>query len=142
MQTFLPYSDFAESAKVLDYRRLGKQRIECKQIFFALKKKNYGWNSHPAVTMWRGCEGTLCLYGKIICLEWRSRGYKDEQLPFFERNWNRLYRDACVPPWLGDEKFHASHRSNLLRKNAEFYSQYNWKEPNNLPYEWPKGYDK
>lgn len=32
MQTFLPYPDFAESAKVLDNGRLGKQRLEAKQI--------------------------------------------------------------------------------------------------------------
>lgn len=32
MQTFLPFPDFARSAKVLDNKRLGKQRIEAKQI--------------------------------------------------------------------------------------------------------------
>jgi len=32
MQTFLPYADFKESAQCLDYRRLGKQRVEAKQI--------------------------------------------------------------------------------------------------------------
>lgn len=32
MITFLPYPDFEKSAKVLDWRRLGKQRPETKQI--------------------------------------------------------------------------------------------------------------
>lgn len=32
MQTFLPYANFEASAKVLDYKRLGKQRVEAKQI--------------------------------------------------------------------------------------------------------------
>ena len=32
MQTFLPYSSFTESAKILDWRRLGKQRVEGMQI--------------------------------------------------------------------------------------------------------------
>lgn len=36
MQTFLPYADFAESASVLDQKRLGKQRVETLQIFQAL----------------------------------------------------------------------------------------------------------
>ena len=36
MQTFLPYASFEESAKVLDRQRLGKQRVECLQIFNAL----------------------------------------------------------------------------------------------------------
>lgn len=32
MQTFLPYGSFIESAKCLDYGRLGKHRVEAKQI--------------------------------------------------------------------------------------------------------------
>ena len=32
MQTFLPYADFAQSAKVLDMKRLGKQRVEVLQL--------------------------------------------------------------------------------------------------------------
>jgi hypothetical protein len=43
------------------------------------------------------------------------------------------------PPWLGDEAFHASHRSNLLRKNPEWYGQFGWTEPDDLPYVWPVG---
>jgi hypothetical protein len=38
VQTFLPYSDYATSARVLDYRRLGKQRVETKQILLAMNK--------------------------------------------------------------------------------------------------------
>ena len=36
MQTFLPYPSFEESAKVLDWRRLGKQRVEGMQIINAI----------------------------------------------------------------------------------------------------------
>jgi hypothetical protein len=32
MQTFLPYASFEETAHILDYRRLGKQRVEGWQI--------------------------------------------------------------------------------------------------------------
>ncbi|HEY4386986.1 MAG TPA: pyrimidine dimer DNA glycosylase/endonuclease V, partial [Ktedonobacteraceae bacterium] len=32
MQTFLPCADFAESARILDNRRLSKQRVEGQQI--------------------------------------------------------------------------------------------------------------
>lgn len=32
VNTFLPYPDFVKVAKLLDYRRLGKQRVEAKQI--------------------------------------------------------------------------------------------------------------
>ena len=39
--------------------------------------------------------------------------------------------------WFGDKRVHASHRSNLLRKDSEFYGKYNWKESSDLPYFWP-----
>lgn len=41
------------------------------------------------------------------------------------------------PSWFGNEEFHASHRSNLLRKDSIFYSQYYWDESSDLPYIWP-----
>jgi hypothetical protein len=36
MQTFLPYSDITESMRVLDNKRLGKQRVETYQIISAI----------------------------------------------------------------------------------------------------------
>lgn len=54
MQTFLPYSSFKDSARVLDRQRLGKQRVENMQIITALLDPDYGWQNHPAVNMWRG----------------------------------------------------------------------------------------
>ena len=41
-----------------------------------------------------------------------------------------------LPPWIGDERLHSSHRSNLLRKDEKFYSQFNWTEPHDMPYYW------
>ena len=37
MQTFLPYEDFTKTAQCLDYKRLGKQRVEAYQILRILK---------------------------------------------------------------------------------------------------------
>ena len=45
--------------------------------------------------------------------------------------------DDDYPYWFGNEKINASHRSNLLRKNPEFYGKYGWTEPDNLEYIWP-----
>lgn len=70
MQTFLPYADFAKSAQVLDYRRLGKQRVECLQILNALTGKSTGWVNHPVVRAWKGHELSLCCYGLRVCTEW------------------------------------------------------------------------
>ncbi|UOF78070.1 hypothetical protein [Caudoviricetes sp.] len=137
MQTFLPYPEFEKSARVLDNRRLGKQRVECLQILRALYDPNYGWQNHPAVIMWIGCSNALCNYGQTMCLEWKRRGFKDTVLEklIMLRPPNQF--DGPYPKWLGDEAFHASHRSNLLRKDPAHYSQFGWTEPNNLPYIWP-----
>jgi hypothetical protein len=150
MQTFLPYASFWSSAKVLDYRRLGKQRVECKQILKALgvsldpPTSKRGWSSHPATLMWKGCEKSLCRYAITICEEWIKRGYNDTLLPQFQAMVARFEGQAYIAPdWLGDPAFHASHRSNLLRKDFTFYSQYGWTEPPTLEYIWPtKTYEK
>ena len=134
MQTFLPYPDFVKSAECLDYRRLGKQRVEAKQIILALENGG-GWSRHPATQMWAGHVGSLADYGWEICDEWISRGYVDNLLPFFE---DRLHLNTEPPSWLGNPEFHASHRSNLLRKNPVYYGTYMWTEPSNLPYIWPE----
>ena len=43
MQTFLPYPDFIASARVLDSKRLGKQRVEALQVLRGLIRPGYGW---------------------------------------------------------------------------------------------------
>lgn len=136
MQTFLPYKSYTESAKCLDYRRLGKQRVEAWQILQTLLGKSDGWKNHPAVKQWKGYEYSLCEYGYEICAEWRHKGYKDTLLPKFLAVKKKL-SDRSLPDWLGYEPYHASHRSNLLRKDAVWYGQFKWTEPDNLPYIWP-----
>src|SRR5687768_5243480 len=56
VQTFLPYPDFERSARALDPRRLGKQRVEVLQICNALHRETGGWINHPVTRMWRGFE--------------------------------------------------------------------------------------
>jgi hypothetical protein len=132
MQTFLPYADFVQSVQCLDYRRLGKQRVEASQILKSLAIPDYGWKNHPIVKMWVSYEDALKFYYNCCVIEWISRNY---------RNTMPLMNIPCVqeidfPPWIGDDRFHASHRSNLLRKDRDFYSQFGWSEPDNLEYVW------
>lgn len=139
MQTFLPYSDFNKTARCLDRLRLGNQRNEALVVLHTLLYGG-GWSHHPAVRMWLSHELALCNYGVSICVEWCRRGYKDKQLPHFDEFRRKLVKagfDLEFPPWLGDDAFHASHRSNLLRKLPEHYGQFGWKEPPDLPYVWP-----
>jgi hypothetical protein len=136
MQTFLPYADFARSASVLDRARLGKQRVEAKQILLALTGASRWWTHHPVTKMWSGHEGALALYGAVCCKEWINRGYKDNTLLFFVEQMGQHKRRG-MPAWFGWEKFHAAHRSNLLRKDPIHYAQFNWSEPRDLPYIYP-----
>lgn len=141
MQTFLPHSDFEQVAKELDYRRLGKQRVEAMQILKVLcgkgrilKNGTVAWQNHPAVLMWKGFEGSLAMYGVIICTEWKRRGYKDtvegKIRDLMEPNYS-------LPNWLGDPTFHISHQSNLIRKKPNFYGLLYPNVSDNLPYKWP-----
>jgi hypothetical protein len=136
LQTFLPYESFSQSAKVLDRQRLGKQRVEVKQILNALLGETDGWKNHPATKMWEGHEKALAEYGYKICEEWISRGYKDSLAGDFFILINEL-PDTGSPEWLGNDNFHASHRSNLLRKAPEHYSKFGWVESSDLEYVWP-----
>jgi len=136
MQTFLPFDSFVESARVLDYRRLGKQRVEVKQILNALDGNSKGWQNHPATLMWRGHEAALAQYGVAICEEWIRRGYRDSLLPFFT-DYVVTNPNVTLPRWFGDEAFHDSHKSNLLRKDATYYAEYFTDVSDDLPYVWP-----
>jgi hypothetical protein len=141
VQTFLPYPDFTASARCLDRRRLGKQRVEALQILKALLDPSYGWQHHPAVAMWRGHEYQLVRYGHDVCWEWSRRGYRDSVSERLAELYlaRRVYdMDPAEPVWLGDERFHASHRSNLLRKDPTYYGGFGWSEPPDLPYVWPE----
>lgn len=167
MQTFLPYADYAQSAASLDDSRLGKQRVEAYQILLQLagiKMADYpdwqprlgGWGHHPAVAMWAGHELALAEYIDACCDEWTGRtvGLEDGTL--------RARRDTVKantaiaveiaraddwlserPGWIGDEEVHRTHRSNLLRKDPEYYAT---RFPEDIPapgqdyleYIWPK----
>jgi hypothetical protein len=166
MQTFLPFESFVESARVLDNKRLGKQRVEGLQILKTLSigeftchgchqkvthfnpyktgyhcyqceapLKRTPWYNHPAVLMWKSYENALILYLQEICMEWIKRGFKDncwEQIEKFS-----LHKETMLPDWFGESNFHLSHQSNLLRKNPEYYGQFFFGVPSDIPYFWP-----
>lgn len=138
MQTFLPDFSFVRSAKILDDKRLGKQRVEVLQIAHNLLGYSDGWTHHPAVKMWRGYESPLLAYGIDVCDEWRRRGFKDTVR---EKLMNLFFLHGnvwtSVPEWLTQD-FIDAHRSNLLRKDPEFYGKYGWDVPGDLPYIWPR----
>lgn len=145
MQTFLPSQSFYRSAEVLDNRRLGKQRVETMQIMKAILLPNYGWKNHPAVKMWQEHPLVLKQYQDAICYVWTQRGFKDTcQYKTFQLVLdNADYISVSFPKaeehpwWLGHDKFHDSHKSNLIRKDPEHYKKL-WPDfPDDLEYFWP-----
>ena len=132
MQTFLPYKSFDESLKSLDYRRLGKQRVEAMQILNVLlgRTETKGWRNHPITRMRVGYENALKEYLNKCIDHWIDRGYNNNLSK------EDITGDIVYPHWLGDDKFHSSHRANLLRKDKEFYSKYMWIEDSDNPYAW------
>ncbi|MGX6605966.1 MSMEG_6728 family protein [Micromonosporaceae bacterium Da 78-11] len=149
MQTFLPYADFLASARALDQKRLGKQRVETLQVLRGLIVPTYGWRHHPAVKIWAGYEEGLGRYALDFAEAWTAGGRADTTVATFRadlaaatgitviRTQEELTVAAELPPWLGDEKFHESHRSALLRKDADFYRPLFGDLPTDLPYVWP-----
>jgi hypothetical protein len=149
VQTFLPHPGFADSAAVLDSRRLGKQRAETIQVLRALTVPGYGWRHHPAAAMWAGYEEALVRYGLVVCTEWSRRGHADtsaETLVADLRSTTgvQVVRETAalsgageLPPWLGNDDFHRSHQSALVRKDPAHYRVHFPDVPDDLPYVWP-----
>lgn len=139
MQTFLPLPGLCESAEALrlDYRRLGKQRVEVLQLLKAIKGESpKGWVNHPATKMWRQYPDALCDYGMAVCYVWKSLGYRDtcyEKIAAY----HSMASTVELPWWLGWPEFHEAHRSNLVRKNEDFRAL--WPDVrDDLPYIWPE----
>ena len=82
--------------------------------------------------MWRGYPEALRAYMRAVLVEWQHvRGFKNAY-PIVDIG------NPELPQWLGNLEFHASHRSNLLRKDPVWYGQFGWVEDAGLPYVWPK----
>ncbi|MGA8211144.1 MAG: MSMEG_6728 family protein, partial [Nocardioidaceae bacterium] len=148
MQTFLPYADFGRSARALDPKRLGKQRVETIQIVRALTRPDYGWKHHPAVLMWQGFEEALGRYGFACCEAWTELGFGDTCALTIAtdlravgidtvRTQTELAADDALPPWLGDAAVHRSHQSALVRKDRAYYSTRFPDVPDGVAYVWP-----
>ncbi|WP_375424265.1 MSMEG_6728 family protein [uncultured Friedmanniella sp.] len=148
MQTFLPYRGFEASARALDAKRLGKQRVEVIQIVRALTVPGYAWKQHPAVLMWQGYEEALGRYGLVMCDVWLELGFGDTcagtiaaDLETFGipeiRSEAALDAAGALPPWVADEAVRQSHQSALVRKDPEFYRRHFPDVRPDIDYVWP-----
>jgi hypothetical protein len=127
MQTFLPYGpDYSKSAKSLDNKRLGKQRVETYQILRALLGESKGWTNHPATRMWRGNEFQLYEYQAAVCAEWSRRGFKDTVMEssknlIMEKGVRPTYNS---PEWTSNVALAITHRANLYLKDPIYYAKF------------------
>jgi len=149
VQTFLPYADFERSARALDLKRLGKQRVEVIQIVRALTVPGYAWKTHPAVLMWQGYEEALGRYGLVMCDVWVEHGFGDtcatsitEDLRTFGvspiRTEDELRSAGAMPPWdVEGDPVLESHRSALVRKDPAFYGPMFPEADPDVAYVWP-----
>lgn len=129
------------TAKVLDRQRLNSQRSEAiriAKINLGLIR-DYKYENHPAVKMWKGYAPFLILeYLRCILKEWENRGYKNIKCAADYTILYNLVKNCSVkrPLWL-DWEFMKAHQSNLVRKKPEHYRKYYPSIPDNLPYIWP-----
>lgn len=128
MQTFLPWSDFAWCARVLDDDDLWEQKLDTLQIMHHLLIDGGGVISeNPVVKMWEGYERALLAYQQAMCHEWSSvRGFEDTiwdstRLMFLDIIVDPMATPLVPPPWLGNVDFHIAQQAALLRKNEQFY---------------------
>lgn len=133
VNTFVPSWDLVHIAKLLDYKRLGKQRVEAYQIWRALKGITKGWTNHPVTKSWKGYEDALAMYTNTMIREWIHRGYKNTMqfLPHCET--------PTFPWWWGWDPVRVSHMSNLKRKDNALYP-FNVRD--DYEYIWPCNYPK
>jgi len=124
MQTFLPLPDYKQSMHCLDKSRLGNQVWR-----EGLTLIRGGWKWHPASKMWRGYEfhlGWYLLEGLEVLRERSGKEYAEIREKIHTEM--AKHRNTGVPPWLGDDRLHSSHRAALLAKDFAWYSQFGWTE--------------
>lgn len=143
MQTFLTHTNYVDTARALDTKRLGKQRVEAYQILKALAgeyDQTGAWVNHPATRMWRGYRYELALYGLTISIEFFERGYDGmNMVDIFTNQMVMLDSEnrESYPWWITNPDFLLSHQSNLVRKLPDYYSAQFPDVPSDVPYLWP-----
>lgn len=140
MQTFLPYADFMQSAKILDKRRCWKQVVEAKQIIDILEGKTTAWQNHPAVKMWVGHTDALKEYFDAFLMVCVNQHKINTKYVALTQDYTQNDFDNIIYPWwLGNEDFHRAMRARLIEKDESFYLPLFPKDKgfNNGKYFWP-----
>jgi len=135
VNTFVTSTSLVQCARDLDWRRLGKQRVEAYQLWRALTGVTKGWRNHPAARAWEGYTCALAMYTNVMIQEWIDRGYKNtmQALPHC--------KNPRFPWWWGNMHVIMSHRASLNRKMPEYY-HWDVGAYANHGYVWPSKVDR
>ena len=126
VNTFVTSNSVKECASNLDNKRLGKQRVEAKQIIDCLESGGRkGFANHPATLMWKDNIIGLKYYCNAMITEWKSR--KNSKGKEF-LNTMELYKldekldeKEIMPWWFYCKQLQLTHKCSLLRKNPSYY---------------------
>lgn len=137
MQTYLPYEDFKETARVLEVHDLATSISTSISILDCIHETVDGnevdmVNRLPIVRMWRGREVVLVQYGETLLEEWYGRP-SDERLAIdfmAEEDALALHMEWATsgeysmdrPRWTSDTNLHLAHRAELIRHDPPNYA--------------------
>lgn len=166
VNTFITSLYLPNTFKKLDFRRLGKQRLEAKQLIDILKMidngedvSNVGFSSHPVTQMWIGYTNALKAYYNLCLQEWIDRGYNNTMKKYDIDETKFINREVkfdgikttfisedteySFPPFASFKPFILTHKAALYKKDPNFYAGFlnDELEPYvNLGYLWPTHY--
>lgn len=140
LNTFVLSVDHHVTADLLDRQRLGKQRVEAKQIINILEHfdntqdNKKAWFNHPVCQMWIGYTEHLKKYFNIISGEWVARGYK-HNMGFYAVDEEK----SEAPYWIAWPELRYSHMASLFRKDPrEYWGRFEFPcAYNEFGYVWP-----
>lgn len=137
------------TCRVLDNKRLNKQKVEAKEILDATMRTSGGWINHPAVNMWRGYANGLKYYFNRIVEECIKRGFNNTMhiYEFTQQQLDNIHyetieeyiesKNQCknqdknqnqdqiiMPWWFTWPPLLYSHRCSLLRKMPIYYERF------------------
>lgn len=150
MHTFLPFSDYRQSAKSLHlpflYSTLAYSAFYFKSLmqYYPLRKKDgfSGLEGNTIAQFWKGHEREFAKYALTLAQQFIASplSKSDQASSFAARKrilsmWeaiNELVEEMEFPEgppvFVGDEEFHAGFRSFLLLKGCEIATFRNWKK--------------
>ena len=84
--------------------------------------RRFASRRYGAARMWKGYRDALAAYYNACLDAYEARGFANG--PTMQRV--LVPEKVEMPPWLGDERFHAAQRAQLLLKKPEYYAEKGW----------------